>query len=314
VASDVTNQPGFIHLRVHTEYSLVDGVVRVKPLMKALADDNMPAVALTDQSNLFAMVKFTRAALAAGVKPVIGVDALVRHGGDQDAPFPMVLLAQNKQGYLNLSELISKSYLEGQHRGVPIMQVEWIEQHAEGIIALSGGRNGDIGRALLAGQTTLAKQRLNAWKTCFQDRFYIELQRTERENEEAYITDAVDLAIELDVPVVATNDVRFLKSDEFEAHEARVCIHDGRTLDDPRRPKNYSEQQYLRSTEEMQTLFADIPEALANTVEIAKRCNFTVRLGESFLPQFPIRNFLFLKVKRKTDFLVGFLEKGSKNV
>ena len=288
MASHATDQPGFIHLRVHTEYSLVDGVVRVKPLMKALADGNSPAVALTDQSNLFAMVKFTRAALAAGIKPVIGVDALIRHGDDQEAPFQMVLLAQDKQGYLNLSELISRSYLEGQHRGIPIMQVEWIEQHAEGVIALSGGRNGDVGRALLAGQSDLAKQRLNAWQSCFKDRFYIELQRTGRENEEAYIADAVELAIKHDVPVVATNDVRFLKSEEFEAHEARVCIHDGRTLDDPRRPKNYSEQQYLRSPEEMQTLFADIPEALANSVEIAKRCNFTVRLGESFLPQFPI--------------------------
>ena len=284
----MTAQPSFIHLRVHTEYSLVDGVVRVKPLMQALDDDNMPAVALTDQSNLFAMVKFTRAALAAGIKPLIGVDALVRHADDQEAPFQMVLLAQNKQGYLNLSELISKSYLEGQHRGLPIMQTEWIEQHAEGIIALSGGRQGDIGRALLAGQTDLAKQRLQHWLGCFENRFYIELQRTGRENEAAYIAEAVELAIDFDAPVVATNDVRFLKADEFEAHEARVCIHDGRTLDDPRRPKNYSEQQYLRSAEEMQVLFADIPEALVNTVEIAKRCNFEVQLGKSFLPQFPI--------------------------
>lgn len=284
----MTAQPNFIHLRVHTEYSLVDGVVRVKPLMNALSDDNVPAVALTDQSNLFAMVKFTRAALEAGIKPIIGVDALVRHSDEQEAPFQMVLLAQDKQGYLNISELISKSYLEGQHRGVPIMQAEWVEQCAEGVIALSGGRNGDIGRALLAGQMDLAKQRVDSWQKCFNNRFYIELQRTGRENEEVYIADAVNLAIDNDIPVVATNDVRFLKTEEFEAHEARVCIHDGRTLDDPRRPKNYSEQQYLRSTEEMQALFADVPEALANTVEIAKRCNFSVRLGESFLPQFPI--------------------------
>jgi DNA polymerase-3 subunit alpha len=288
VTPHVPVQPSFIHLRVHTEYSLVDGVVRVKPLMQALTKDNMPAVALTDQSNLFAMVKFTRAALASGIKPVIGVDALVRRGDDQEAPFQMVLLAQNKQGYLNLSGLISRSYLEGQHRGVPIIQAEWIKQNAQGIIALSGGRQGDIGRALMAGQADLAKQRLNDWLSCFQGRFYIELQRTGRDNEEAYIAEAVELAIEYDVPVVATNDVRFLKADEFEAHEARVCIHDGRTLDDPRRSKNYSEQQYLRSSEEMQALFEDIPEALANTVEIAKRCNFTVQLGKSFLPQFPI--------------------------
>ena len=284
----MTTQASFIHLRVHTEYSLVDGVVRVKPLMAALAEDNMPAVALTDQSNLFAMVKFTRAALATGIKPLIGVDALVRHGDDQEAPFQMVLLAQNQEGYLNLSKLISKSYLEGQHRGVPIIQAEWITQYAAGIIALSGGRQGDIGRALLAGQAALAEQRLNNWQSCFKDRFYIELQRTGRENEEVYIAEAVELAIKFDVPVVATNDVRFLKADEFDAHEARVCIHDGSTLDDPRRSKNYSAQQYLRSSEEMQTLFEDIPEALANTVEIAKRCNLEIRLGESFLPQFPI--------------------------
>ncbi|MCG6937172.1 MAG: DNA polymerase III subunit alpha [Gammaproteobacteria bacterium] len=284
----MTSQPSFIHLRVHTEYSLVDGVVRVKPLMQALAEDNTPAVALTDQSNLFAMVKFTRAALAAGIKPVIGVDALVRYGKNQEAPFQMVLLAQNKKGYLNLSELISRSYLEGQHRGQPIIQAEWIEQYAEGIIALSGGRNGDIGRALLAGQADQARQRLKHWTGCFKDRFYIELQRTGRENEEAYIAAAVELATEFDIPVVATNDVRFLKADDFEAHETRVCIHDGRTLDDPRRPKNYSEQQYLRTAGEMQALFADIPEALVNTVEIARRCNLEIQLGKSYLPQFPI--------------------------
>jgi DNA polymerase-3 subunit alpha len=261
--------------------------------MAALSEDSdspnsMPAVALTDQSNLFAMVKFTRAALAADIKPIIGVDALVRHSDDQEAPFQMVLLAQNKTGYLNLSKLISKSYLEGQHRGVPIIQAQWIEQNADGIIALSGGRNGDIGRALLSGQTDLAQLRLQQWLSCFNNRFYIELQRTGRENEEAYTCDAVELAIKFDVPVVATNDVRFLKADEFDAHEARVCIHDGRTLDDPRRPKNYSEQQYLRSSEEMQVLFADIPEALENTVEIAKRCNLEIQLGKSVLPQFPI--------------------------
>ena len=284
----MTAQPSFIHLRVHTEYSLVDGVVRIKPLMKALSDDNVPAVALTDQSNLFAMVKFIRATLAAGIKPIIGVDALVRHGDDQEAPFQMVLLAQDKEGYLNLSQLISKSYLEGQHRGVPIIQAEWIEQHANGIIALSGGRQGDVGRALLAGQGDLAQKRLTGWLNCFADRFYIELQRTGRENEEAYIAEAVNLAIENDVPVVATNDVRFIHSSDFDSHEARVCIHDGRTLDDPRRPKNYTDQQYLRSTEDMQQLFDDIPEALANTVEIARRCNLEVELGNSVLPQFPI--------------------------
>ena len=280
--------PSFIHLRVHTEYSLVDGVVRVKPLMQAVTDKGMPAVALTDQGNLFAMVKFTRAALAAGIKPIIGVDALVRGDDEQIPPSRMVLLCQNRDGYLNLSQLISKSYLQGQQGGVPMMQRAWIAGHSEGLIALSGGREGDVGRALLAGQGDVALQRLQYWQQIFGDRYYLEVQRTGRENEEACLVETVNLAIASGVPVVATNDVRFLEADEFDAHEVRVCIHEGRTLDDPRRPKRYSRQQYLRSPQEMAELFSDLPEALANTVEIAKRCNLETRLGESFLPQFPI--------------------------
>lgn len=282
------NQPGFIHLRVHTEYSLVDGTVRVKPLMSALREKNMPAVALTDQGNLFAMVKFTRAALDKGIKPIIGVDIRVRAEDEQAQPYRMVLLCMNQQGYLNLSQLISKSYLEGQHGGIPMVQASWVEQHADGLIALSGGREGDVGRALLTAQLDLARQRLRYWSNIFDDRYYLELTRSGRENEENYIAAAVELALETDTPVVATNDVRFLKQDDFDAHEVRVCIHDSRTLDDPRRAKLYSDQQYLRSVEEMQQLFSDIPEALQNTVEIARRCNLVTRLGESFLPQFPL--------------------------
>ena len=283
----MTASPAFVHLRVHTEFSLVDGLVRVKPLMQAVAEGGMPAVALTDQSNLFAMVKFTRAALAAGIKPVIGVDALVRHAG-VDEPFPLVLLAQHREGYLNLSRLISRSYLEGQQHGRAIIHGDWFDGLSDGIIALSGGRTGDIGRALLAGKREQARRQLDRWRQLFDDRFYLELQRTGRENEEDYIVEAVDLALASGTPVVATNDVRFLRADDFEAHEVRVCIHEGRTLDDPRRDQSYSAQQYLRSAGEMQALFSDIPEALQNSVEIARRCNFEVRLGESFLPQFPI--------------------------
>lgn len=278
----------FIHLRVHTEYSLVDGTVRIKPLMSAVAENNMPAIALTDQGNLFAMVKFTRAALSAGIKPLIGVDVWVRTNDEQSQAFRMVFLCQNHQGYLNLSMMISRSYLEGQQGGVPYIQSEWVTQYSEGLIVLSGGREGDVGRALISGNEAEAAQRLQHWKHCFGDRYYLELQRTGRENEEHYINLAVNLAITTDTPVVATNDVHFLSPEEFEAHEVRVCIHDGRTLDDPRRQKNYTEQQYLRSTEEMQALFQDIPEALQNTVEIARRCNLETRLGKSYLPQFPI--------------------------
>ena len=281
-------QPSFIHLHLHTEFSLMDGVIRIKPLMQACIDNGMPAVALTDHTNMFATIKFYRAARAAGIKPIIGVDVLVQSREKNEEPHKLVLLAQNHTGYINLSELISKAYLEGQHSGQPVVEIEWVKQHADGVIALSGGREGEIGKALLAGNASLASELLDEWRTVFGDRFYIELQRTGRANEQAYIEAAVALAGETQTPVVATNDARFLKSEDFDGHEIRVCISAGRTLDDPRREKNYSEQQYLRTPEEMCELFSDIPEALANTVEIAKRCSMEIRLGESFLPDFPI--------------------------
>jgi len=280
--------PRFIHLRLHTEYSLVDGVVRIKPLMKTLADQNAPAVALTDQSNLFAMVKFYRAAMAAGIKPIIGVDIWVRSAVETEKPSRMVLLCQNNEGYLNITRLISRGYLEGQHGGIPMIEVDWLREMNAGIIVLSGGREGDVGRALLSGNHILAQELLKAWQNIFPNRFYLELQRTGREGEEEYLHAAVSLAMASNTPVVATNDVRFLKQGEFDSHEVRVCIHDGRTLDDPRRQKLYSDQQYLRTEAEMCALFADIPEALENTLEIAQRCSLEVRLGESFLPNFPI--------------------------
>ncbi|MDH5517684.1 MAG: DNA polymerase III subunit alpha [Gammaproteobacteria bacterium] len=281
-------EPSFIHLHLHTEFSLVDGLIRIKPLMKACAKKGMPAVALTDQSNMFATVKFYRAARAAGIKPIIGVDVLVQSRERNEEPHKLVLLAQNHNGYINLSELVSKSYLQGQHSGQPVVEIDWVKQHSEGVIALSGGREGEIGRALLAGNTELASEYLTQWRSIFDDRFYLELQRTGRPNEESYIHAAVQLAAQSQTPVVASNDARFLKQQDFDGHEIRVCISAGRTLDDPRRDKNYSDQQYLRSPEEMCELFADIPSALSNTVEIAKRCSVEIRLGESFLPDFPV--------------------------
>jgi len=280
--------PSFVHLHLHTDYSLVDGCIRVKSLVKNVAKAGMPAVAVTDQSNLFAMVKFYRAAIAAGVKPIIGVDLWVLNPEDVNQPSRLVLLCQDHAGYLNLTRLISRSYIEGQHNGIPMIQQGWLEGESNGLIALSGGRNGDVGQALLAGNAVAARQLLEAWKKLFPDRFYLELQRTGRENEEDYLHAAVTLAVELEVPVVATNDVCFLKQKDFGAHEVRVCINGGRTLDDPRRPKLYSEQQYLRTPEEMCELFADIPEALANSVEIARRCNLELTLGKNVLPEFPV--------------------------
>ncbi|MGD8796636.1 MAG: DNA polymerase III subunit alpha, partial [Thiohalophilus sp.] len=278
----------FVHLHLHTEYSLVDGLVRIKPLVKAAAKAGMPAVAVTDQCNLFGMVKFYKAAIAAGIKPIIGVDAWLYNEEDPNQPSRLVLLCQNNAGYLNLTRLVSRSYIEGQHRGQPTLSREWLQGCTDGLIALSGGREGDVGQALLNGNQELAMQRLQYWQSLFPDRYYLELQRTGREGEEDYLHAAVALAADHDVPVVASNDVHFLRADDFDAHEARVCIHEGRTLDDPRRPKRFSEQQYLRSPEEMAELFDDIPEALANSVEIAKRCNVELTLGKNYLPDFPV--------------------------
>ncbi len=281
--------PGFVHLNLHSEYSLVDGLVRIKPLVNAVAESGMPAVAVTDQCNLFSLVKFYKAAISAGVKPIFGVDAWVRDPENANRPFRLTLLVQNHQGYRNITRLISRSYREGQHLGRPMLDRSWLDRSScSGIIALSGGREGDVGRVLLAGKTDQADVCLSHWLDLFGDRYYLELQRTGRDREEQCLHASVELAIRRDVPVVATNDVRFLLTGDYEAHEVRVCIHEGRTLDDSRRPKNYSDQQYLRTPEEMGELFSDIPEALENSVEIARRCNLELTLGKNFLPDFPV--------------------------
>ncbi len=245
----------FVHLHLHTEYSLVDSVVRISSegedtpgLMDAVAAAKMPAVALTDQSNLFAMVKFYKAAQSAGVKPIIGVDLRVHEVGDRVEPTALVLLCQNNVGYNNLSRLVSKSYLQGQKKGVATVDRSWLNpEDLQGLIALSGGREGDIGRAIINGRDDEASNALDFWLSLFGDRFYLELQRTGREGDERQVQGALDLAIARGVPVVATNDVRFIRRADFEAHEARVCIHDGALVGDPKRRRRFTEQQYLKS-------------------------------------------------------------------
>ena len=278
----------FVHLRVHSEFSLVDGLVRIKPLIKAVSDAGMPAVAITDQSNMSSLVKFYSAAQKGGVKPICGADIWLS-SAEEDGPLTrMTLLVMTPQGYRNLTELISLSFTQGQHHGLAIVQRDWVKQSSEGLIALSGSKEGEIGIALLAGETAKAEQLVAEWRSVFDQRFYLELHRTQRPNDEEHVHAAVALAASSGVPVVATNDVRFIKQDDFEAHETRVCIGEGRALDDPRRARTYSDQQYLKTPEEMAELFSDIPEALANTVEIAKRCNIEVQLGTHFLPDFPV--------------------------
>ncbi|MDC9725748.1 MAG: DNA polymerase III subunit alpha [Gammaproteobacteria bacterium] len=278
----------FVHLHLHTDYSLVDGLVRVKPLIKAVADAGMPALAVTDQHNLFAAVKVYKTAQQSGVKPILAADLRLRDPDDPKKSSRFVVLCQNTEGYLNLSRLLSRAYIEGQHLGVPMLELEWLDGQTEGLICLAGGREGLLGKALLNNLHADVERITRHWMNLFPDRFYLELIRTGREDEERYIQAALDLAVSHNLPVVATNDVRFLQPEQFEAHEAKVCVSEGRLLDDPRRARNYSEQQYLKSANEMIELFSDIPEAIENTIEIAKRCNAQLTLGEHYLPDFPV--------------------------
>ncbi len=278
----------FVHLRLHSEYSLVDGLVKLKSLVSTTFDRGMPALALTDETNLFGLVKFYKGAQGAGLKPIIGSDLWLANPHDEAHPYRITLLAMNADGYRNLTELISKGWTHGQRQGRAILDKRWVLEQSDGLIALSGGREGDIGRHLLSDHEREARQLLEEWQSAFPDRFYLELIRTGRPLEEACVHASVSLALETGTPVVATNDVRFLEREDFWAHETRVSIGEGKALDDPRRERRYTEEQYLKSPEEMAALFSDIPEALENSVMIAERCSVDVRLGEIFLPEFEI--------------------------
>ncbi|QTT80827.1 DNA polymerase III subunit alpha [Pseudomonas chlororaphis] len=278
----------FVHLRLHTEYSLVDGLVRIKPLVKTLAGMGMPAVAVTDQNNMCSLVKFYKASMGTGIKPICGADLWLSNKDPENPLSRISLLVMNAVGYRNLTELISRGFIDGQRNGQIIIEREWVAEAAEGLIMLSAAKEGEIGIALLSGDLQEAETLAREWMAVFPDRFYLEVQRTNRPNDEEQLHAAVALADKIGAPLVATNDVRFIKREDFEAHETRVCIGEGRALDDPRRSKNYSDQQYLKSAEEMAELFSDLPEALENTVEIAKRCNIEVKLGKHFLPDYPI--------------------------
>jgi DNA polymerase III subunit alpha len=279
----------FVHLRLHTEFSLVDSIVRVPEMLAATRDAGMPAVAVTDQNNLFAMVKFYREALNQGIKPIVGVDLLVAETSERRGSSRLTLLCQTQEGYRNATRLVTRAYLEGQKSGTPMVERSWLTAESlTGLIALSCGAAGDIGCALLNGRTQDAHAALDFWLATFGDRFYIELQRLGRRDEEAYIAAAVELAAQRAVPLVATNDVRFLGATDFETHEARVCIQGGHQLNDPARPRLYTSQQFLRTPAQMCELFADLPEAVANTVQIARRCNLVLTLGQPRLPDYPV--------------------------
>lgn len=282
--------PVFVHLRLHSEFSIVDGIVTVDAAVKAAAADGMPALAISDLSNVFALVKLYKSARGKGVKPICAVDVYVSNDAERDKPFRLLLLARDREGYGTLCRLLTRAYLENKYRGRAEIRREWFERDAEGtagLIALSGAMQGDVGAALLAGNMDSARRAAGEWLRLFDGEYCIELQRAGHQNTEAYIADACALASELDIPVVATHPVQFMAQEDFKAHEVRVCIAQGYVLTDKRRPREFTEQQYFKTSAEMAELFADIPEALDNAVAIARRCNLTLTLGKNFLPQFP---------------------------
>ena len=292
-------QQHFVHLHLHSEYSLSDGIIRIEDLVQLSSEYNFPAVALTDLSNLFGLIKFYRLAREKGVKPIVGCELqLVKEAGSLSAPF--VLLVKNKKGYTNLTKLVSKAYIEGQESHGPFVRIEWLEDYSEGLIALSGGQRGHIGQALLLKQKKLAENRVDYFKSIFGKDFFIEIQRIGREDEEEYNFSAIKLAQENGIGIVATNDVRFLaptpididpddeSPSDFEVHEARVCIQKGEILSDSSRSKEYVESQYFITGEEMIEKFSDIPEAIENTLLISKKCNLELELGEFYLPEFDV--------------------------
>ena len=280
-------QPSFIHLRLHSEYSISDGMVRVDEAVAAAQRDAMPALALTDLNNFFGLIKFYKAARSAGIKPVVGCDVFISNDADRDRPYRLLLLCQSYAGYLLLCRLISRGYLENQHRGRAELRREWLQQNTDGLIALSGAHLGDVGSALLTGNAAQAKQFAQEWAGLFNNRYYLEVQRVGFADEEHYIHAAIHLATELSLPVVATHPVQFLEAADFKAHEVRVCIAEGYVLNDKRRVRQFTAQQYFKTQAEMAELFADLPEALANSVEIARRCNLSLTLGKPHLPDFP---------------------------
>ena len=283
-----TMQPKFVHLRLHSEYSIVDGIARIDDAVAAAAADGMPALALTDLSNLFGMVKFYQAARSKGLQPLTGCDVWITNETERDKPHRALFLCASRAGYLKLCDWLTRAYRSNQHRGRAEIQKEWLrESGTDGLIVLSGAHLGDIGHALLADNAAQAKKHAQFWSELFPQRFYIELQRPGQPNAEHYVKRAVRLASALKLPVVATHPVQFLKREDFVAHEARVCIAEGYVLSDQRRPRHFTEEQYLKSQAEMAELFADLPQALENAVEIARRCNFSLELGKSRLPLFP---------------------------
>ena len=275
----------FVHLHLHSEFSLADSTIRVGELVKRCVALGQPAVALTDINNLFAAVQFQKKAEGAGIKPILGADLALADGNE--APTRLTVLCRNHDGYLTLSRLLTRMWMEGHRHDGVILRPEWLREDNAGLFALAGVHSLP-GRLAQSGRHELAEAAVADWHSVFDDRLFLELTRTGREGEDAYNTLALHLSAKRGLPVVATNDTRFLDREGFDAHEARVCIASGRVLDDPKRPKDYTPEQYLKPCDEMRALFSDVPDAIDNALALATRCNAEMKLGTYYLPAFPV--------------------------
>ncbi len=280
--------PMFVHLRLHTEFSVVDGTNRIDDVVKAAAADGQPALAMTDLNNLFGAIKFYKEGRAKGVKPLLGAEVIVEGlGADPGVLQRVILLVQNHTGYLHLCELLAQGWTQHVVREQAVLKWDWITRQAEGLILLSGAQAGALGQALIQGDGSRAREIALQMAAAFPHRFYIELQRAGRSDDEAHVQAAVQLAARLKLPVVATHPVQFTRPDDYEAHEARVCIAEGEILGNPRRVRKFTREQYFKTSAQMAELFADVPSALANAVAIAQRCNLSLTLGKPQLPDYP---------------------------
>ncbi|MCC7326707.1 MAG: DNA polymerase III subunit alpha [Burkholderiales bacterium] len=299
------SEPSFVHLRLHSEFSIVDGTLRIDDAVAAAAADGMPALALTDLANAFGLIRFYKAARAAGVKPIAGCDVWITHDNERDSPFRAILLVADRSGYLRLCDWLSRAYRGNQHRGRAELKREWFAEGTHGLIALSGARQGEVGAALAQGNAAGAARAARDWAAWFPQRYYLEVQRAGFPDDEALVGATVALAAEVALPVVATHPVQFLARTDFRSHEARVCIAQGHVLSDTRRPRRFTTEQYFVTQAEMAARFADLPEALANSVAIARRCNLTIPLGSPHLPVFPTPEGVAIEAHLSNEAIAG---------
>ena len=278
----------FIHLHLHSEYSISDSLIRINNLIEVVSSNNYPSIAITDHNNIFSLVKFYKSAIRNGVKPIIGIEVDMKSNDSKSGFSRAVLLCKNMVGFNNLSNLITDSYVNLDEGNNFLVSQEQLSKRSEGLIALSGGIYGDLANAIRSGKQDLINLSISYWKKNFPDSFYIEITRTGKDFEDEYISYAQEISEKHGIPLVASNDVRFIDKKDYLAHEVRVCINNGSYLKDEKRKSEYNENQYLKSSYEMEELFSDIPAAIENSFEIAKRCNVQLPLGDIAMPIFPL--------------------------